>query len=129
MSRVAAAGAVSRASIACTSPSPVRISTNTPPPSPAENGCVTASANAVAIAASTALPPRSNIARPARAASDSDATTMPRVPNAGEGAAAWADAASASRARTSAGVRVRWQSMAASYHARDRDEASARRLG
>jgi hypothetical protein len=38
MSRVAAAGAVSRASIAITSPSPVRISTNAPPPSPAENG-------------------------------------------------------------------------------------------
>jgi hypothetical protein len=46
---------------------------NAPPPSPAENGCVTASANALAIAASTAFPPRSNIARPARAASDSDA--------------------------------------------------------
>ena len=38
---------------ACTSPSPVRISTNAPPPSPAEKGCVTASAKAVAIAAST----------------------------------------------------------------------------
>ena len=48
---------------------PVRISTNAPPPSPAEKGCVTASAKAVATAASTALPPRSSIASPARVAS------------------------------------------------------------
>src|SRR2546422_240168 len=49
---------------------------------------------------------------------------MPRVPKAGEGAAARADAeSSASARRTSAGVRVRMRFMAASYHA----EISARR--
>jgi hypothetical protein len=60
----------------------------------------------VAIAASTALPPRSNIARPARAASDSEATTMPRVPNAGDDDAASADAASASHASTRQSMRL-----------------------
>ena len=82
-SRSAAAGAVSRASIAATSPSALRISTKTPPPSPAEKGWATERAKAVATAASTALPPASSISSPARAASPCDATSIPREPVAG----------------------------------------------
>ena len=57
MSRLAAAGAVSRASSARISPFGRRISRKAPPPTPAEKGWVTARANAEATAASTALPP------------------------------------------------------------------------
>ena len=90
MSRVAAAGAVSRASRAKTSPSGVRISAKAPPPSPAEKGWVTATAKAVATAASTALPPAARIEAPAWAAREEELTTMPPSATTGARAAPWA---------------------------------------
>src|SRR5262245_32021430 len=68
---------------------------NAPPPSPELYWCATPAANAVAIAASTALPPLPKISRPASAAGPTEVTTIPRVPQAGPGVAAPARAASA----------------------------------
>ena len=51
-----------------------------PPPSPARDGSVTASANTTATAASAALPPADNTCRPITAARGSSATTPPRKP-------------------------------------------------
>ena len=123
MSRSAAAGAVSRASSASTRPSASRISTKAPPPSPAEKGWVTPTAKAVAIAASMALPPRSSMARPARAASFWVDTTMPRRPWAGA-VPGWA----ASPARDVRGVKRRMgasrqAATTASTRRRERDMA------
>ena len=50
-----------------------------PPPKPDEAWSTTDKANAVAIAASTALPPRLSIAMPASLASSLSATTRPAV--------------------------------------------------
>src|SRR6516225_646995 len=50
---------------------------NPPPPILPALGCVTASANAVATAASTAFPPRARIAAPASQAGDDVHTTRP----------------------------------------------------
>jgi hypothetical protein len=52
------------------------------PPRPEFHGSTAASARAVATAASTALPPSSSTATPARAASCAWETTMPRRPEA-----------------------------------------------
>src|SRR5258706_7610528 len=59
--------------------------TNAPPPRPELYWCATPAANAVAIAASTAFPPRPRISRPASAAGPTEVTTMPRSPHAGPG--------------------------------------------
>ena len=57
-------------------PSASRISAKPPPPMLPAKGCVTASANAVATAASTALPPDFSTATPTSVASGSCATTI-----------------------------------------------------
>ena len=67
---------------------------NPPPPIPELYWCATPAANAVATAASTALPPRPRISRPAAAAGPTDVTTMPRLPHAGPGSAPRASGAS-----------------------------------
>ena len=84
---------------------------NAPPPRPELYWCATPAANAVAIAASTALPPRPRISRPAAAAGPTDVTTMPRLPHAGPGVAASAtraaSAQTASATRNLEGARIR----------------------
>src|SRR4051794_40077129 len=77
MSGPAAPGATSRKSIATALPAPVRITANPPPAMLPAVGWVTASANAVATAASTALPPAARISWPTWLATfDSDATML-----------------------------------------------------
>ena len=76
-----------------------------PPPIPELYWCATPAANAVAIAASTALPPRPRISRPAAAAGPTDVTTMPRLPHAGPGSAARASGES-SAAKKRAQTRI-----------------------
>ena len=58
-------------------PSGKRITMNPPPPMLPATGCVTASANPVAMAASTALPPARSTAAPARLACGYADTTIP----------------------------------------------------
>src|SRR3954454_15806091 len=53
---------------------------NPPPPIPHDCGRATLSANTVATAASTALPPASRIPRPTRAAAGDSVAISPRVP-------------------------------------------------
>ena len=76
MSRVARVGAVSRKSSAPTVPSCIRVTMNPPPPMLPATGWTTASANATATAASTALPPRRSMSTPTSLASGCDVTTM-----------------------------------------------------
>ena len=85
---MAAAGAVSRASIAKARPSASRISRKPPPPMPVDCGCATASAKAAAIAASTALPPALRISTPAAVTAGWGLTTSARSFATGSGAAA-----------------------------------------
>src|SRR5437667_6463527 len=82
----ALAGALSRPSIAKVLPCPFARCTimNPPPPMPENSGSTTLSANWMAAAASTALPPLRSILAPASAASGCDtATTPPRNPGPG----------------------------------------------
>src|SRR6516225_11752095 len=74
---VAAAGAVSRYSMTVGWPLGGCTTMNPPPPMFPVAGCVTARAKAVAIAASTALPPCCRIASPAAAPGSETATTTP----------------------------------------------------
>src|ERR1051325_10888317 len=76
MSRVARVGAVSRKSSAPTVPSCIRVTMNPPPPMLPATGWTTASANATATAASTALPPRRSTSTPTSLARGCDVTTM-----------------------------------------------------
>src|ERR1700719_603740 len=83
----------------------MRTSMNPPPPILPAAGSTTARANAVATAASTALPPRSRISTPARDASSSSVATIPWAPRTAslrqlfsESARAWYSAASWARA-------------------------------
>ena len=106
MSGVAAAGAVSRASSATARPSAVRISTNAPPPSPAEKGWVDRQREGRRdrrVDRVAALLEHARARRASRRACE--VTTMPRRPSAGSGAAA--RAAGASRARSSEPQRER----------------------
>src|SRR6185436_12414777 len=64
---------------AVTPPFGVRTIMNPPPPILPALGCVTASANAVATAASTAFPPRARIEAPASQAVDDVQTTTPSL--------------------------------------------------
>ena len=64
MSRVADWGAFSRKSMNVASPSAMRTSMKPPPPMLPADGCVTASANPTATAASTAFPPAFSTATP-----------------------------------------------------------------
>src|SRR6516165_2955870 len=76
MFRVAAAGAVSRKSRAAVCPL-TDTTANPPPPIFPADGRVTASANAVATAASTAVPPPRRTSAPTRLASGESLTTAP----------------------------------------------------
>ena len=71
-------GAVSRKSIVVARPSGKRITMNPPPPMLPAVGYVTASANPVATAASTALPPFASTSRPTSLAMLLAETTIPR---------------------------------------------------
>src|SRR5438552_13219404 len=73
---MAAAGAVSRKSSAAFCPL-TDMTANPPPPTLPANGNVTASANAVATAASTAEPPLRSTVAPTRLASGASVTTIP----------------------------------------------------
>ena len=77
-----AAGAASRPSMVVTRPFGVRTSMNPPPPIPAENGSVTPSTPAAAIAASTALPPRRSVLIAAFVAKRSTVAAAPPGPRA-----------------------------------------------
>src|SRR5262249_9482010 len=78
MSRFAAAGAFSRKSSAYALPL-TRATRNPPPPTLPADGMTTASAKAVAIAASTALPPAASISCPALVASAASLEIIPRL--------------------------------------------------
>src|SRR4051794_5432185 len=85
------------------------ISMTPPPPMLPASGCVTARANAVATAASTALPPRAIASRPAIEASAETETTSPRVdvtvgPAAGGAAAARGLAQPATKSNNSGAI-------------------------
>jgi hypothetical protein len=122
MSRSAAAGAVSRASIATTSPSARRIRRKAPPPIPAENGCATPSAKAAATAASTAFPPASSIVTPARVASAWEVTTIPARAMAGADAAARADGAASAGSSSKATTAAAAEAVAAKERKDAKDE-------
>ena len=79
----APAGAISRKSYAVGSPLAGRNTRNPPPPMLPAVGCVTASAKAVAMAASTALPPRRRMSAPISDARPLADTTMPFVARTG----------------------------------------------
>jgi hypothetical protein len=80
MLAVAAPGAASRKSSATALPGPVRTTAKPPPPMFPALGWVTASASAVAIAASTALPPAARTSCPTFDASGVSDTTMKCAP-------------------------------------------------
>src|SRR5579862_667567 len=73
---------------------------NPPPPMLPANGCVTASANAVATAASTALPPFANTDAPASDATSDDDTTRPVFEATPRLAGVWARGAAVKRRTT-----------------------------
>jgi hypothetical protein len=74
---VARCGAFSRKSKAVVRPDAARMTMKPPPPIFPADGCVTASANPVATAASTALPPRASTDAPASQAGADTQTTRP----------------------------------------------------
>ena len=89
-----------------TEPSGWRITMKPPPPMLPANGCTTASANPVATAASTALPPFFNIDTPACDARFLAETTMPFSAYSGTGRGATERAVESGRAVSERGVQA-----------------------